>query len=344
MKQTQEQIEKLKSLQESLDWAIDLAENQLPELKSALQEIKDKVSNITIDLSPVAKEETLNSSIAALSALIEDIPSKVAVTRVTDLVATENDKEYIANDYGVDGFGKVKTELRNLVKVYSFSITDDYIDENGYWEMPSVLDCEYFPSSFKKCNKLIHLKQDWNKIKSLHYTFQNCRNLEILDVSKWDTSECTMMMGAFSGCWAIKELDVRNWDTSKCVAFSELFVYCKQLTSLDITNWDWSSSKYGSQYFVTYCEKLTTLVGGLSIEEVIANDVKAFKNFKENFASNTFQGAPLDRASLRAVINGIADVKEIGARTFPLESNLFNKLTEEDIAIATIKGWTIVLQ
>lgn len=59
MKQTQQQIEKLKSLRESLDWAIDLAENQLPELKSALLEVKDKVSNIKlpeIDTTELAKQ------------------------------------------------------------------------------------------------------------------------------------------------------------------------------------------------------------------------------------------------------------------------------------------------
>lgn len=70
MNQTQQQIEKLKSLRESLDWAIDLAENQLPELKTVLQEIKDKVSNITIDLSPVAKEETAQDILSAINRVI----------------------------------------------------------------------------------------------------------------------------------------------------------------------------------------------------------------------------------------------------------------------------------
>ena len=75
MNQTQQQIEKLKSLQESLDWAIDLAENQLPELKSALQEIKDKVSNITIDLSPVAKQgENAEATNTAIYNAVKSLP------------------------------------------------------------------------------------------------------------------------------------------------------------------------------------------------------------------------------------------------------------------------------
>lgn len=89
MKQTQEQIEKLKSLQESLDWAIDLAENQLPELKTALQEIKDKV--ITIDLSPVAKEETTQDILSAVNGIATSMYKGVpVVSQTTDATIAPN--------------------------------------------------------------------------------------------------------------------------------------------------------------------------------------------------------------------------------------------------------------
>jgi hypothetical protein len=91
MNQTQEQIEKLKSLRESLDWAIDLAENQLPELKSALQEIKDKVSNITIDLSPVAKEETAQDILSAVNGIATSMYKGVpVVSQTTDATIAPN--------------------------------------------------------------------------------------------------------------------------------------------------------------------------------------------------------------------------------------------------------------
>lgn len=89
MKQTQQQIEKLKSLRESLDWAIDLAENQLPELKSALQEIKDKV--ITIDLSPVAKEETTQDILSAVNGIATSMYKGVpVVAQTTDATIAPN--------------------------------------------------------------------------------------------------------------------------------------------------------------------------------------------------------------------------------------------------------------
>ena len=78
MKQTQQQIEKLKSLRESLDWAIDLAENQLPELKSALLEVKDKIDNIKlpeIDTTELAKQgENQEATNSAIFDAVKSIP------------------------------------------------------------------------------------------------------------------------------------------------------------------------------------------------------------------------------------------------------------------------------
>jgi hypothetical protein len=50
----------------------------------------------------------------------------------------------------------------------------------------------------------------------------------------------------------------------------------------------------------------------------------------------------LNRASLRAVINGLADLTGQTAQTLTLGATLMAKLTEEDIAIAVSKNWSIV--
>lgn len=91
MIQTQKQIEELKTLRESLDFYADVAENQLPELKSALQEIKDKVSNITIDLSPVAKEETTQDILSAVNGIATSMYKGVpVVSQTTDATIAPN--------------------------------------------------------------------------------------------------------------------------------------------------------------------------------------------------------------------------------------------------------------
>ena len=52
-----------------------------------------------------------------------------------------------------------------------------------------------------------------------------------------------------------------------------------------------------------------------------------------------FSAGTIDRASLRAIINGIAEVET--TQTLTLGATLRAKLTEEDIAIATAKNWSI---
>lgn len=72
-------------------------------------------------------------------------------------------------------------------------------------------------------------------------TFNDCRNLVSLDVSKWDTSNVTTMRDTFSGCEKVTSLDVSNWDTSKVTTMRGTFGDCKKVLSLDVSKWDTSN-------------------------------------------------------------------------------------------------------
>ena len=89
--------------------------------------------------------------------------------------------------------------------------------------------------------------------------------------------------------------------------------------------------------FYLFSKNFHSLVGERTIEEVINNNIGVFIGLKYSltFDNSSF---PLDRASLRAIINGIAEVET--TQTLRLGS-LQAKLTEEDIAIATAKNWSI---
>jgi hypothetical protein len=87
------------------------------------------------------------------------------------------------------------------------------------------------------------------------------------------------------------------------------------------------------------CSQLQTLIGNRTIDDVLANNIGALNGLKVNISlSKTI----LDRASLRAVINGLADLTGKTQQTLTIDATLLAKLTEEDIAIATNKNWTIV--
>ena len=118
-----------------------------------------------------------------------------------------------------------------------------------------------------------------------------------------------------------------------------MFRWCQQLQTLDVSSWDVSSVTSMNGMF-SECSQLQTLIGNRTIDDVLANNnISALNGLK---VALSLIYTILDRASLRAVINGLADLTGQTTQTLTLHSTLMEKLTEEDIAIATNKNWTIV--
>ena len=152
-----------------------------------------------------------------------------------------------------------------------------------------------------------------------------------------DTSKMTIMSGLFINCSSLQTLDVSNWDTSNVTSMNNMFYGCSSLQTLDVSGWDTSNVTNINSMFYS-CKKLTTLIGGRTIDEIISNNISALNGLKINI---NLSSTILDRASLRALINGLADLTGSTSQKLTLGSTLTAKLTEEDIAIATSKNWTI---
>lgn len=244
------------------------------------------------------------------------------------------------------------------VKVSSLKINANCVNEEGEWECAAFLDT--------------------SAVTSFDMLSYNNKALVKADVSNWDTSNVTNMSNAFGACDYLEYLDVSKWDTSNVTIMNQLFGYSKKLRSMDVSNWDtsnvtnmnnvftdkrnveggiyeldlrkWVAHKVtiiGSAFFPTYI-LIRTLVGGESIESVIANNTKILDGISINvgFSDRCYCE---DRASLRAIINGLADMNGKDARVLSINkgkmSNMtnsaFDTLTEEDIAVAVAKNWTI---
>jgi hypothetical protein len=85
------------------------------------------------------------------------------------------------------------------------------------------------------------------------------------------------------------------------------------------------------------CSGLTTLIGDTTLEEVLENNIGCLNGLPVGTPLN--HCTLLQRNSLRALINGLAEVET--TQTLTLGAALRAKLTEEDIAIATAKNWSI---
>ena len=83
-----------------------------------------------------------------------------------------------------------------------------------------------------------------SKLTDISYMFSKCDSLISIsnDISYFDTSDVTNMMGIFSDCKSLSSLpDISKWNTKNVSNMSLIFFFCESLVSLpDISKWDTS--------------------------------------------------------------------------------------------------------
>ena len=157
---------------------------------------------------------------------------------------------------------------------------------------------------------------DTSHVTNMNGMFLNCQQLTT--VPPMDTSQVTNMIGMFSSCGSLTT--VPPMDTSNVTGMNSMFDWCSALTSVPEMNT--SQVTYMGNLF-NYCEKLTDMGGFIGLKVDI-----------------TLSYCPLTHDSLMNVINKAADVTEAPA-TMTLGADNLAKLSDEEKAIATSKGWTL---
>lgn len=227
---------------------------------------------------------------------------------------------------------------------------------------------------FYGCSKLtkIDLKNfNTSKVTTMNQMFKNCILLEELDLNNFDTSQVINMQGMFDGCSKLTSLNISNWNTSKVTNMSNMFSNCKILTKLDLRNFNTSNVTNLSQ-MVRYCEELEELdmssFDCSKVTNVVNMFVKCSKLEILSFGNNLGKGyttktsnysnyglnlSPcviLTHDSLMDVINKLYDLNltydvanggTLYTQKLTLGATNMAKLTAEEIAIATNKGWVV---
>ena len=239
------------------------------------------------------------------------------VVNLEDITITDNG-EYTCGE-GFDGFGKVNVDLRGKVKVNSFIVTNNCINDEGIWEGARLIDTS-------ECTSFSRMFWQNTKIKKI-------------DISTWNTDKVTNLSGMFGWASAISEIiGIEKLTKTKPTTINQMWNSNRPITVIDFTDWDMSNLTKGGLNNLADGWKLQSCVGGRTVEEVIENDIKVFNGLKIT-VNTLFNAGTIDRASLRAIINGLAEVET--TQTLTLGAANRGKLTEEDIAIATAKNWTI---
>ena len=97
---------------------------------------------------------------------------------------------------------------------------------------------------------------DISELKNLSRIFKRLNNLEVVDISSWNTSNVIYMNDMFLECENIKKIiGIENLDVSKLENADSMFSYCENLVELDLTNWNPILLKTAWNMF-SYCSNL----------------------------------------------------------------------------------------
>lgn len=278
-------------------------------------------------------------------------------------------------------YGQTIFGVEGTAKSVSFKITDaSYLFYNGARkeyinELLSL--CEQITSAEKMFYQII--QYDWeldlseldtSKCTNMNNMFYACSNLEKLNVSNFNTSNVRDMDAMFCACRTLTELDVSNFDTSNVRTMRYMFAALSNLTELDVSNFDTSNvtnMQYMFQYFkgekldlsnfdmgkitsisymFQFCSNLTNLNSFKNLGQGYTQKSNNYSNYKLDLSP-----CPLSYESLIDLItNGLYDLNltydvanggTLYTQSLNLGSTNLAKLTAEEIAIATARGWNV---
>ena len=187
---------------------------------------------------------------------------------------------------------KIKNEYIKNDEKYQFKIMiyDEIISLSGFFEECSnitSLDLSNLNTSnvsdmyrmFHNCNKLKKIKGldklITNKVVIMSAMFQECRELEYLDLSDMNTSNVVDMSHMFHRCHKLKEIKgINKFITDKVRDMNSMFSSCYKLEHLDIYNFN-TSNINDMSFMFSKCYNLEDING---IDKFITNKVGNMKS------------------------------------------------------------------
>ena len=184
-------------------------------------------------------------------------------------------------------------------------------------------------SMFHNCKSLQSIPQlNTSNVTDMGSMFDGCSSLTSIPL--FDTSNVTTMRYMFNNCSSLITIPLLN--TQNVTDMSMMFIDCKSLQSLPLLDCN-KVTNIGTFFGYSNITTLTEL-GGFKDLKIDWND-----NYSLAMCSNlTYQ-------SVMNVLNNLYDFRANGdnttTRTIKLNSNSYNLLSADDIAMANGKGWNV---
>lgn len=279
---------------------------------------KVTVNAVTSEIDKNIKAENIKEGVSILGIEGTVKPFKELVLQNKTVNPTTEIQEIVA-DEGYDALNKVVVNAQTGVDIY------DYFEKN----IENTTNASHSLNTYiKKVPSM-----DTSKTTNFGYFFNQCSS--ITEIPLIDTSNGTNFNSMFGNCKSllrIPELNTHNMEKAE-----NMFSECGKLTTIPLLK---ASKTKSILYAFTYCSSLTNFGGLENIGEAYSTTQNAnyvYYTLDFSYSRN------LTHESLLNVINNLYDIKTKGcnAQKLVLGTSNLAKLTAEEIAIATEKGWTV---
>lgn len=287
---------------ETEEKSVTITENGTQEVLPSVG--KDALSKVVINTEiPIKEEQSKNVEIKE-NGTISVLPDEGKV--LNEVSITTN----VPQDNTLKNLLDATHSCSYLFQEYSGVSVDDLIQPNDT-ENVTRMD-----SMFYNCNNLTTIPQlNTGKVTKMNSMFYNCSKLPTIPLL--NTSNVTTMSSIFFGCNDL--ITISQLDTGKVTNMSGAFYNCNDLQTvpaLDCTN-------------VTNMNSI--FAGCSSLKSILMTNIGVNLDIS---ASTLFE-----RADLVTILNNLKTVTT--TKTLKMGATNLAKLTDEDKAIATNKGWTL---
>ncbi len=309
-----------------------------------------------------------------------ELPIQMKLDSVQVDITANGSYEYLPDAYGLDGFSKftanvnVPTSGGGGTKIdvgglglklghSTFSTVPDIFDFNNVTDMSNMFqDCESLTTvpqlntskvtnmseMFSYCISLQSIPLlNTSSVTDMSHMFNSCESLTTVPL--FNTSSVTNMEWMLMGCESLTTVPLFN--TSNVTNMSNMFKFCTKLTTIPQFNTSNVTNVSNMFYNCPALESIPELdfgnVGMVSLLLGRSNlpnltTIGGFRNIKVGF---DIRNAPnLTVQSLMNIINNLYDFigngESITSQLLIGETNLA-KLTDEQKAVATNKGWEL---
>ena len=201
------------------------------------------------------------------------------------------------------------------------------------FDVSNVTDMSYMFYSAVTTNRTIDFSSwDVSNVTTTFNMFNYAYNFTNINLSNWNTTKFEIITSMFYGCEKLKEIDLSTWNTNNIKNLGFLFYNCNKITTIDLSSFDLANVTNMANMFYN-CRALTDL---------------QLPDLGHNQSCTELDLTPcsaLTKDSVLYLFNNAFDRTAAGySETFiiRLHSNTKALLSEDEIAIATNKGFTVV--